>query len=290
MSERKIIVGVDNSAGSHNAVHWAADEAARTGRELVVLTAYDWHVQGARFQVAGGYADDLRSSAQDAVDQAVKDAAVHAPGVNVRGEAVIGTAGPMLADCAANDLVVVGHRGRGGFASLVLGSVGHHVGTHAGGTAVVVRGRHDADSGPVVVGVDTGRGESALREAFEEARARGTNLVAVHAYEIVVARTAFGIAPMVEDKETRQKAELDALHQVVDGWAAKYPDVRVETAAVLGHPTEVLVSLSTAAQLIVIGHRASGLGQVGLGGVAAQLLHHADCPVMITRTTDQPAA
>jgi nucleotide-binding universal stress UspA family protein len=62
----------------------------------------------------------------------------------------------------------------------------------------------------------------------------------------------------------------------------------VETAALGGHPTEVLTDLSSTAQLIVVGHRATGFGHVGLGGVAAQLLHHAHCPVMIVRTTDEP--
>jgi nucleotide-binding universal stress UspA family protein len=285
MSERKIVVGVDDSPGSHHAVHWAADEAVRTGRELIVTTVYDWHVSGARFQVAGGYADDLRKVAEGVVAKAVTDATIHSPGVNVRGETVVGAAGPVLADSGPDDLVVVGHRGRGGFASLVLGSVGHHVATQARGTVVVVRGHDDTETGPVVVGVDTGRGDAALRDAFEEANTRGTSVLAVHVYLPIVVPTGYGVYPVTEDKEQRQAVELDALHQAVAAWSAKYPDVVVETAAVLGHATEVLTDLSSTAQLVVVGHRATGVGQVGLGGVAAQLLHHAHCPVMIARNT-----
>jgi nucleotide-binding universal stress UspA family protein len=285
MSERKIVVGVDNSAGSHRAVQWAADEAVRTGRELIVTTVYDWHVAGARFQVAGAYADDLRKVAEGVVEQAVKEAVTHAPGVTVRGETVVGSAGPVLADSGPDDVVVIGHRGRGGFASLVLGSVGHHVGTHARGTVVIVRGRSDADTGPVVVGVDTAHGDAALREAFEEASTRGTSVLAVHAYQPIVVATGYGVYPVTEDKEQRHTLELDALHKAVATWSAKYPDVAVETAAVVGHATEVLTDLSGTAQLVLVGHRATGLGHVGLGGVAAQLLHHAQCPVMIVRTT-----
>jgi nucleotide-binding universal stress UspA family protein len=289
MSERKITVGVDNSAGSRRAVQWAAAEAVRTGRELVVVTAYDWHVAGARFQVAGGYADDLRQVAEGVVQQAVEDAATHTPDVKVRGETVVGSAGPVLADSGPDDLVVVGNRGRGGFASLVLGSVGHHVATHARGTVVIVRGRHDANTGPVVVGVDHGHGDAALREAFEEANTRGTSLLAVHAYQPVVVATGYGVYAPMEDKEQRRADELEALHNAVGEWSAKYPDVAVEMAAVLGHPTEVLTDLSSTAQLIVVGHRATGFGHVGLGGIAAQLLHHAHCPVMIVRTADERA-
>jgi nucleotide-binding universal stress UspA family protein len=285
MSDRKIIVGVDNSPGSHHAVHWAADEAARTGRPLIVTTAYDWHVAGARFQVGGAYADDIRRVAEGVVQKAVQDAAIHAPGVNVRGETVVGSAGPVLADCEPEDLVVVGSRGRGGFTSLVLGSVGHHVATQANGTVVVVRGRTGADSGPVVIGVDREPSEAALQQGFEEANARGTGVVVVHAFQLVVIPSMpTGGYPVTEDAKVRQSVELEALHEVVEPWTAKYPDVAVEVLAIEGHPTEVLTRLSQRAQLVIVGHRATGLGHIGLGAVAAQLLHHADCPVMVTRT------
>jgi nucleotide-binding universal stress UspA family protein len=284
MSERKIIAGVDNSVGSRHAIRWAADEAVRTGRELIVTTVYDWHVAGSRFQVGGVYADDMRRIAEGIVDQAVKDAVGHAPGVDVRGETVVGSAGAVLADCGPDDLVVVGNRGRGGFTSLVLGSVGHHVATHARGTVVVVRGRADANTGPVIVGVDHERSDAALHQAFEEANARGTGLVAVHAYQLMIVATTYPAYPATEDAEERRAYEIQALHDAVEPWAAKYPDVTVEISVVQGHPTEVLTELSRAAQLVVVGHRATGLGHVGLGAVAAQLLHHAHCPVMITRS------
>jgi hypothetical protein len=45
----------------------------------------------------------------------------------------------------------------------------------------------------------------------------------------------------------------------------------------------VLTDLSSTALLIVVGDRAAGFGHVGLGGIAAQLLHHAHCPI-----TDRP--
>jgi nucleotide-binding universal stress UspA family protein len=288
MSARQIIVGVDNSAGSHHAVHWAADEAVRTGRELIVTNAYDWHVVGARFQVAGAIADDMRRVAEGVVQKAVQDAAVHAPGVTVRGETVVGSAGPVLADCGPDDLVVLGNRGRGGFASLVLGSVGHHVATHAKGTVVVVRGRADADSGPVVIGVDRGPGDAVLRQGFEEAKVRGTSVVAVHAYQLIIIPTVYGSPPVTEDAKARHAFEVEALRDMVEPWAAKYPDVGVTMSVVEGHPTEVLTGLSRDAQLVVVGHRATGLGQVGLGSIAAQLLHHADCPVMVTRSGAAP--
>jgi nucleotide-binding universal stress UspA family protein len=97
--------------------------------------------------------------------------------------------------------------------------------------------------------------------------------------------TGYGVYPITEDKDQRRAAELDALHKNVAIWSGKYPDVAIETAAIIGHPTEVLTDLSSTSQLVVVGHRATGLGHVGLGGVASQLLHHALCPVMVVRNT-----
>ncbi len=289
MSPRSIIVGVDNSPGSHQAVHWAAEEAKRTERELVVLSAFDWHVVGARFQVSGAYADALRDAAEETVRSSVADAQIQAPRVNVRGQTAVGPVGRALAEAAApGDMIVVGNRGRGGFASLLLGSVGHYIATHAYVPVVVVRGRRDPDTGPVVVGVDTAHSDTALQCGFEEASSRGTRLVAVHAYMPFAPVVAYGVLPGAEEDRQRWHDEaLKTLREAVTVWAEKYPDVTVELAAVVGHPTEVLVGLSTTAQLVVVGHRGGGLGQIQLGRVASQLLHHANSSVMIARTSDE---
>jgi nucleotide-binding universal stress UspA family protein len=282
MSEPRIIVGVDNSDGSDFAVRWAAEEAVRTGRELVVINAYEWRVAGARGQLAGDYAGSLRRAAEEVVERAVQAATGYAPGVNVRGETAVGSAGAVLTACTAEDLVVVGNRGRGGFATLMLGSVGHHVAVHTKGTVVIVRGRPDADRGPVVVGFDEGN-DALLRRGFEEAQARHTSLLAVHAYQRLEEIVGYGIYLTGEEVEERHTAERRALRDAVEPWASKYPDVPVETLAVEGQPSDVLTGLSRTAQVVVVGHRAGALG-TGLGAVAAQLLHHAECPVMVTRS------
>ncbi len=59
------------------------------------------------------------------------------------------------------ELTVIGSRGHGGFASLLLGSVSQQVATHASGPVVVVRGRTNITGGPVVVGVDGSDGSDA---------------------------------------------------------------------------------------------------------------------------------
>ena len=60
-------------------------------------------------------------------------------GIEVTGETVFGPVGHALVEAAGEDLLVVGSRGRGGFKSLLLGSVSRHCAAHARGVVVVVR-------------------------------------------------------------------------------------------------------------------------------------------------------
>jgi nucleotide-binding universal stress UspA family protein len=289
MDTRKIIVGVDGSEGSHRAVYWAADEAVRSGRELVITCAYDFRPPVVGWEPDGGYIDELRQVGESVVAASVRDAVDHAPGVNARGEVVPGSPGSVLVERGPRDLVVVGNRGRGGFVSLILGSVGHQVVTHAMGTVVVVRGRHNVCGGPVVVGVDLEHGDTALSHAFEEAQLREARLVAIHVRRPFDAATTHGNRAATSGVLEGRDASTGVLRDLVSGWAAKYPDVSVETSVIDGHVAGVLAALSEAAQLVVVGHRGHGHGHVGLGAVAAQLVHHAECPVMIVRGCTDPA-
>jgi nucleotide-binding universal stress UspA family protein len=282
MHQPKIVVGVDNSAGSHTAVEWAAEEALRTGRELLVVTAFDWHVVGARYQVEGGYADALRQTAEGVAAAAVHEAEAHAPGITARADAMVGSPGRVLAEAASpDDLIVVGSRGRGGFASLVLGSVSHQIAAQAKAPVVVVRERPDAHEGPVVIGIGSERADGALRIAFEQAHARHTSVVAVHAFAPPEIFVAYGALPAIWE-EDRYIAELRTwVGDMIASWSEKYPDVAVEIAVVSGHPIEVLGQRSESAQLLVVGHHDNGLGAVYLGSVASGLLQRAHCSVLV---------
>ena len=122
MKSPEIIVGVDGSPGAVAATQWAAAEAVRTEAELVVVHVYDWRVIGARAPIGGAYAEDAQARAGAVVDAAVADAQAFAPGVQVRGEAVLGGVAPtLIAASPEASMVVLGSRGHGGFASLLLG-------------------------------------------------------------------------------------------------------------------------------------------------------------------------
>lgn len=135
-----IVVGVDGSEGASVALRFAAKEAALRHATLRVICA--WQVPAG---VVGGFIPavalgDFERAAEATVGEAVSEAAQLEPDVECVGTAVQGPAAAVLVEAAGPaDLIVVGTRGRGGFAGLLLGSVGQQVAHHARCPVVIVR-------------------------------------------------------------------------------------------------------------------------------------------------------
>jgi nucleotide-binding universal stress UspA family protein len=139
-----IVVGVDGSACARAAVQFAACEAAlRKGRLRIVCA---WEIPPAVY--AGGFApgldqatlDGFRAGAEAVAEEAVAAAKQPQSGIACEGKAVQGQPAEVLLEEAGDaNLIVVGNRGHGGFASLLLGSVSHQVVQHAPCPVTVVR-------------------------------------------------------------------------------------------------------------------------------------------------------
>lgn len=261
MIKTRIVVGASGSAGSIEAVRWAAAEARLREADLRVVVAY-------HRKLPGGPGDPQTA---EIVHDAVAAARAAAPEAEVRGVALPGYAVPVLMHAAeAAALLVVGdHRG-GGLPGLPLGSVGAQVATQARCSVVVVRGRPGCDTGPVVVGVDDGAAaEAIIGRAFEEASLHGTEVLAVTA-----GRNGRGAAP------SALGADLD---NGLGPWREKYPAVPARRAYVDGRPDKVMVQSCEEAQLAVVGPRRHGYQGVLLGAIGTRLLRRAACPVLIAR-------
>jgi nucleotide-binding universal stress UspA family protein len=176
-----VVVGVDGSEGSSRALRWAALEARRTGAALRIITAWQAPVATVYATVGTPYIDPgpLEEAAKAIVRRAeaqvrddLGDAAPPIAAATVQGPAT-----SVLIDTAAQaSLLVVGTRGRGGFASLVLGSVSTTCAHHTPAPLVIV-GENAPDPGAaeLVVGFDGSAGaRAALRWAVEDARLAGT--------------------------------------------------------------------------------------------------------------------
>jgi nucleotide-binding universal stress UspA family protein len=174
---------------------------------------------------------------------------------------------------------VVGERGLGGVARLVVGSVSVGVSGHALCPVVVVRGA-PAREGPVVVGVDgTGAAEAAVGFAYEEAALRRAPLLAVHAWRDGPAEPA-----PVPDRAAVEERGRAVLAERLAGWGAKYPDVEVVRLVAREAAADLLVEQSAGAALVVVGSRGRGaLTGLVLGSVGHALLHRSGCPVAVLR-------
>jgi len=130
-----IIVGIDGSAHSQRALDWAVREAAARGLPLRVITVYRTVVGywggAVVFPEVRPAADQARAAAQEATEKALAAAGDARPS-SVTVEAHSGIpAEELVAASKGADMVVVGSRGAGGFARLLLGSVSTQVVHHA---------------------------------------------------------------------------------------------------------------------------------------------------------------
>lgn len=138
MTERPITVGVDGSADSVRALRWAADYAQLVDAPLVALLAWDLEtVYGRVVLAAGETKESVEGRARNVLADLVREALGEAARVEQR--VMRGHPAQVIAEATArSQLVVVGSRGRGGFAGLMLGSVSRHVVTHAACPVVVM--------------------------------------------------------------------------------------------------------------------------------------------------------
>jgi nucleotide-binding universal stress UspA family protein len=139
----RIVVGVDGSTSSKEALRWALDEARLRGATLRVV--YAWKMP---LYVGNGFAPvaipgrkALRAAAVARLDEAVATALRDVHDVRIERKAVEGSAASVLLEEADGaNLLVIGSRGHGGFAGLLLGSVGQQCASHAQCPVVIVRG------------------------------------------------------------------------------------------------------------------------------------------------------
>ena len=146
-----IVVGVDGSDHSHRALIWAMRQAAQQHVPLTVLGVRPDPIRPATgiYWGAHAYSEDshnpevARKAIQEIVGQARKEIGGTAPQVTVN--VVTGDPAEELIKASRDvDLVVVGSRGSGGFASLLMGSVSSKVTHHAACPVVVIREKGQA--------------------------------------------------------------------------------------------------------------------------------------------------
>jgi nucleotide-binding universal stress UspA family protein len=136
----KIVVGVDGSESSRDALRWAARQAQLTGGRLEVVTTWELPTS---FGWVPPYPSDFNPAedAQKAADDEVVAALVDYPDVVAEVTVVEGHPAPTLLEASRRaDLLVVGSRGHGEFAGMLIGSVSQHLVSTAHCPVLVWRG------------------------------------------------------------------------------------------------------------------------------------------------------
>lgn len=141
----RIVVGVDGSPSSNEALSWAVRQAELTHGEISAVTAWEYP----QFYGSMGWMppENQEGTVEQAAEQVLSDAITAAAGpkhaVKIHSTVAYGSPASILLDAAENaSLLVVGSRGHGGFAGALLGSVGQHCVQHAQCPVVVIRGHH----------------------------------------------------------------------------------------------------------------------------------------------------
>jgi nucleotide-binding universal stress UspA family protein len=142
-----IIVGVDHSAGAEEALRFAFEEAQLRRATLRAVHAWQFGYIGApgiegSVPVLGAELSEHRAAADAALDATVRETIPDPGGVTIERRVVEGAAAAVLVEESRGaDLLVVGSRGHGGFAQLLLGSVSQQCAHHAECPVVIVRPR-----------------------------------------------------------------------------------------------------------------------------------------------------
>ncbi|URN00906.1 universal stress protein [Actinomadura madurae] len=278
---RTILLGADGSAPSDRAIGWAADEAARTGKALLILHV----VETATLDLPGRTTDGISEALAESGDQILREgrdlAVKRQPQLAVETMLVHERNVPAGLRQYAGEAaeIVIGHRGRGGFAGLLLGSTGLRLAGHYPGPLIVVRDQDGTATGEVVVGLDLAEDPGpVLEHAFTAATVRGAQLRVLHAWHPTALAVESGI-----DLQITADTFRGHLTAALAPWRDRYPDIKVVEDVVLGHPVDMLATASAHADLVVVGSRGRSFP---LGSVSHGVIHHAHCPVAVVRPYD----
>lgn len=281
--EQTVVVGVDGSDSALGAAKWAADLAEKWALPLTLLHAVprlEWHFSTTPAPPLDTTSDVL------AVTQAAVNS--HHPDLAIRAVTVKDAVAAALTQAsAAARLLVVGwgstdHRALGGHVVRI---------THRAQCPVAVWrqpiAKRTGKPLPVVVGIDESDDSTrALAAAFDVAGALHAPLSVVHMWEIGAA-VGLGYSQGLMDwklldvLQSQQRRKMDEL---VAPFLKDYSNAHVNKVFQDISPSKGLIELSQEAQLVVVGSHGSGrLADVALGSVSQNLVHHAECPVLVVR-------
>ena len=284
-----VVVGVDGTPASTNALRYARADAVRSGGRVEVFHVVPDVTTMGMYAVAP---EELLEAGRQALDASISRLGTMDDGVVMQAHLRRGTVVKTLAAAGENArAIVVGSDRRPASMRLLTGNVSTGVAARSAVPVVSVpeTWRHDRSTGAVLVGVKhPEHSDALLAEAFDLARRRGSRIVVLHAWRFPAAYDDI----LVADRRTlgawdaRAKRELAAL---VAPWQRAYGDIDVELRTVQDHAAHALATASEEADELVIVRRAHGFPAAAhLGSTARTVLLYAHCPVRVVPALDVP--
>jgi len=296
----RILLAVDGSACSDRATELVSTFALPDDSLIRVVGARQRHLDVMSLAWANGIDPGVDVESEDETDarhmrEAVERAerTLGRPGIAVEGFLLRGRAASAIVDEAGGmeaDLIVVGSRGHGTIATMLLGSTAAEVVDHAPCPVLVARG---ATLGPIAFADDgstSARCAETLLTDWPIFAGQHVSVVTVAEVAVPVA-AAFtpGLYDQVLDSYTRSTDEArESVRHEANTAAGRLAIGGLLSDPVMleGDPAAELVRFATERRVgtIVLGTRGhTGLARLLLGSVARNVLIHAPCSVLITR-------
>lgn len=286
-----IVVGVDGSPSAREALGWALEQAIRENRDLTLVHVPEVSPYLLAAAGQGSVLDvDLitmegRQLLEHERDRAVRLLGASEPDRELTVHTLVQLGDPrtVLIDLSARAAcVVLGSRGRGTVASLLLGSVGVAVTDKAACPVAVFRPRkRGVVRQGVLVGVDgTPTSQPALEYAYRQASLYALPLKVLHCFIDMVGVTHKTRVTSIEDEGLEERRLL--LSEAMAGMGEKYPDVRVGVEVCRGFAEDCLVEQSSAMDLVVVGTAPmSWIAGLVASDVSRRVVEHASTVVMV---------
>lgn len=277
-----IVVGVEGTPSSADALWWAAQAAKERRSTLELLHATGFPT----IALDVLYDDVIQEGALTLLEKEAARVHERFSDLQTRLRVDRGTAAHALCERSRDvDLVVIGSHPLSGFERVVTGSLSYQIAAGAYCPVVIVPALPPDDAAGVVVGAD-GSPDSleAIELAAKEAERIGEDLHVVHAWQEPAMYLQADFYPVDFADELRD-AERLILAESVAGLAERYPDLVVHRVLVQDQPSQALIDAAAKAKLLVVGSRGRhGVARALLGSVSHSVVLHAPCPVMVART------
>lgn len=287
---RRWTVGVDGSECSRHAALWAAAYAPGRASEIQLASSWSVPVSTGMTPIGALTPSSTIADLETATRAIVTDLADHiAPLLDVPVTTAIGHGGgaALLLEAAHHSaLLVVGSRGRGGFARLLLGSTSTQCATHSSAPVAVIP--ITAEIVPITSIVVAFDGSANSTDALQWAvtfASPGTTIDCVSVWDttpLAVGSEQF-FFPEAHDlaRERFDALALDAAAR------CGRDDIEVRNHFVEGTPRAVLSERTKHAGLVVMGARGHGaIGSALLGSVSTWMLHHTNRPMVVVPHSD----